>query len=530
MKILLVDDELHVIRAIRQLVPWEDLGISQVLEADSGRAALTVLQQESPEIVITDVVMQDLTGLELMQILQQRHPETKVIVMSGYSDFEYVHSTLLSGGIDYLLKPLDPQQLVRTIRRAVDAWEKDEEARNAKRRDKHTLRLISDLAAENLLERMLFQNDVVAAYDEIVRLAPSLRDASHCVVCFLDTDYVYNVQPLHDSPELVLLEQSLKRLLTQHKYGYLLRHPAAPTLYIIFLYHDFEEALVALKTELLEYNCGKKINTFFGVSLQLAFPTRFSESYRQAENAFYGASSAHFPPPIRFWREGLDVCIPPIVPHKEQAMFSAILSGNSGAALSAAKEWVHAVGLEGQPLYYVAAILERFRELERGWIAQLARRYDGLSLELSPMPHWPDFSDSNGLLSPQRFADVLGNRLYALCNQFQKATAGDAKILQIAHYLEENYEKPFSQEECAARFFMSRDYLCRRFTKELGISMVSYLNGIRIQQAKLLMSNPTATIRSIAHQVGFEDEKYFARQFKRIEGISPGEYRARLLK
>lgn len=66
MKILLVDDELHVIRAIRQLVPWEDLGISQVLEADSGRAALTVLQQESPEIVITDVVMQDLTGLELM--------------------------------------------------------------------------------------------------------------------------------------------------------------------------------------------------------------------------------------------------------------------------------------------------------------------------------------------------------------------------------------------------------------------------------------------------------------------------------
>lgn len=77
---------------------------------------------------------------------------------------------------------------------------------------------------------------------------------------------------------------------------------------------------------------------------------------------------------------------------------------------------------------------------------------------------------------------------------------------------------------------MSRDYLCRRFTKELGVSMVSYLNGIRIQQAKLLMSNPKATIRSIAHQVGFEDEKYFARQFKRIEGISPGEYRARLLK
>lgn len=529
MKILLVDDEPHVIRAIRQLVPWEDVGISQVLEADSGRAALAQLEREAPEIVMTDVVMQDLTGLELMQILRQRYPETKVIVMSGYSDFEYVHSTLLSGGIDYLLKPLEPQQLVRTIRRAVQTWEQEEDVRNAKRRDRHTLRLVSDLAVESLLEQLLFQNGSASAYEELTRLAPALREASHCVVCLLDTDYVYSAQP-QDSEALALCRQTFKRVLAQGRCGYLLRHPAAPALCILFLYRSFETALGALETELMECNRGSAFHVHFGVSLQQAFPAHFAQAYRQAGEAFYAASSAQLPQSLRFWRAGMEARKPPVDAQKEQAMFAAILSGNPEKTSSAVQEWVQGAALEGQPLYYVAALLERYRELEYGWNAQLARRYEGLVLELPPMPCWSDLCDGRGLLSARRFAEALSTRLRSLHDQFRAATAGDAGIQQVAHYLEENYEKPFSQEECAANFFMSRDYMCRRFTKELGVSMISYLNGIRIRQAKLLMANPNATIRSVAHQVGFEDEKYFARQFKRVEGISPGEYRARFLK
>lgn len=531
MKILIVDDEPHVIRAIRQLVPWEELGIQQVLEAGSGRAALELLEKEAPELMITDVVMPDLTGLELMQILRQSHPETKVIVMSGYSDFEYVRATLVSGGVDYLLKPLDPGQLVRTVRRAAQEWEKEEEARLAKRRDKRTLRLISGLAAESLLERMLFQSGAALSYEEQTRLAPELRDAAHCTVCLLDTAYVYSGAALQDSAALALREQAFRRVLAQRRCGYLLHPPAVPTQRVIFLYRDFEQALGALETALVEGNQGADFHMHFGVSERQAFPAQFQKAYRQAAEAFYSASAAHVPRPLLVWREGLESGAAPEDAQREQAMLSAVLSGDAADARRAAREWLHAIALEGRSLQYTAAALERYRELEQGWITQLSRRYSGFSARPAPLPGWAELSQG-GLLSLPRVAEALGARMEALHARLHLAGAGDgdARIRQVAHYLEENYEKPFSQEECAARFFMSRDYMCRRFTKELGVSMVSYLNGVRIRQAKLLMADPNATLRDIAHRVGFEDEKYFARQFKRIEGVSPGEYRARLAK
>lgn len=93
----------------------------------------------------------------------------------------------------------------------------------------------------------------------------------------------------------------------------------------------------------------------------------------------------------------------------------------------------------------------------------------------------------------------------------------------------DSYALPFSQEECGAKFYMNREYLCRLFTKELGVSMVNYLNEVRIRHAKELLANDAFPIKEIAHQVGYEDEKYFARQFKRQENATPAEYRNRLI-
>ena len=74
-----------------------------------------------------------------------------------------------------------------------------------------------------------------------------------------------------------------------------------------------------------------------------------------------------------------------------------------------------------------------------------------------------------------------------------------------------------------------RDYLCHLFTKELGVSMINYLNEVRIRHAKELLADASISIKDIAHQVGFEDEKYFARQFKRQENVTAAEYRAHLV-
>ena len=88
MKILLVDDEPHVIRAIQQLVDWDALGIDTVLKASSGRKALDQMELYVPEILLTDVVMPDMTGLDLIKTVHSTYPETKILMISAYSDIE----------------------------------------------------------------------------------------------------------------------------------------------------------------------------------------------------------------------------------------------------------------------------------------------------------------------------------------------------------------------------------------------------------------------------------------------------------
>lgn len=98
-------------------------------------------------------------------------------------------------------------------------------------------------------------------------------------------------------------------------------------------------------------------------------------------------------------------------------------------------------------------------------------------------------------------------------------------IYQVAHYLELNYNQPFSQFACAQMFYVNKEYLCRKFKNTFHISMVTYLNNLRIHHAKRLLEDSSIKIRQIAHEVGYEDEKYFSRQFKKVTGMTPNEYR-----
>ncbi len=116
MKLLIVDDEYHVIRTVRYLLRMSCPDIEEILEAGSARDAICIIEQEHPEILITDVVMTDVTGLELMKYLNNTDFPIKVIVISGYNNFEYIRETLRGGGVDYLLKPIDADQLAAAVK------------------------------------------------------------------------------------------------------------------------------------------------------------------------------------------------------------------------------------------------------------------------------------------------------------------------------------------------------------------------------------------------------------------------------
>jgi two-component system response regulator YesN len=107
----------------------------------------------------------------------------------------------------------------------------------------------------------------------------------------------------------------------------------------------------------------------------------------------------------------------------------------------------------------------------------------------------------------------------------QRQAQEKTKMSDIAGFIDQHYRDELSLQDIAKRFFVSREYVSRKFKQEYGINITDYITGIRIDKAKLLMVNPNLRIAQIAEMVGFHDEKYFSKVFKKQEGISPKAFR-----
>ena len=126
-KALIVDDERIIRQGIRMVVPWERLGIGEVFMASSGQEALGIFKEERPDIMITDIRMTEVTGLELISQIRELNEDLKIIVLTGYDSFEYARECLRMRVDEFLLKPVDEEYLIQTIQKLVTILDETKE-------------------------------------------------------------------------------------------------------------------------------------------------------------------------------------------------------------------------------------------------------------------------------------------------------------------------------------------------------------------------------------------------------------------
>ena len=122
-KLLIVDDEKQVREGLKRLLPWQDYGITIIGEAINGREALEIIKAQRPDIVLLDIQMPVMNGLELAERIHGQYPECKFVVLSGYNDFARVREAMRYGAVDYLLKPSGKEEFIRTIEEIIDSLE-----------------------------------------------------------------------------------------------------------------------------------------------------------------------------------------------------------------------------------------------------------------------------------------------------------------------------------------------------------------------------------------------------------------------
>lgn len=528
MKLLIVDDEYHVIRTVRYLLRMSCPEIQEILEAGSARDAICIIEQEHPEILITDVVMTDATGLELMKYLKHTSLPVKVIVISGYNNFEYIRETLRGGGVDYLLKPIDADQLAAAVRKAVEEWEREDSQKKQTIQHLEMINSMSAICKETLLYRLLTQPLSEKTYQELLGVAPGFRQCRNAIASYYDCRPFVKDRSQLSYSLLTDRISALNRFLEEQNMGLCFFGPDDGWEVFLFLHRHTSDSLRLLETE-IESSCSSlPIPLTFGRSRPLAFPLLASEALTQAKDAFFGQDIFSPSPPMTTCSHVQDTERTTEYPALERELFSALITGNEKLIDQSIEFWIQAL-FPGPvcSLHHGLAVIDRFLALMEAWRKELTGQYPHLQLPPAAAFSYCRFLNRQGRFSLDSFRNRVKMEMAQLSGELTSPTFHPQNdvIYQIAHYIRLNYDKPFSQFACAQLFFINKNYMCRKFKNTFHVSMISYLNQIRIDRAKELLEHPGFKIKDVANLVGFEDEKYFSRQFHRTTGMSPNEYR-----
>lgn len=526
MKILIVDDESHVVDAVTLLVPWEELGISKVLIAFSVQQANELLDMERPEIAIVDVVIGDALGTEILAHINERKLPTKVIVISGYDDYEYIRNMFVLGGIDYLLKPIEQEPLILAVRKAISQAETS--AGDREKKEERTA--LSDY------QRSLYRSLLLAAshdviYAQICRDNPKAREASSCQVLYADCFFL----PVWSEDYLLKLNKLLDRLrqrLERADRGTLFHMSAALTDIVILLYGDFSSSLEWIIKNVRGFNYENKPSLCFGCSELLSFPEGAAAALAQARNAANFAGKEEncemipYDPSMSKSKKHVEM-------KWENRLFSSLIAGEEKEIEAALLQWFSHEYSEGMETAggvlksrgEMRTAWEHFQFLFEKWNRYFADKYADYGIVSPPRMRQLEASIRKGEKFEQAMLSVFQDGLKRICAEKKRQLNPKSRMREIADYLELNYESRFQQAECARLFHLNKDYMSRKFKEELGIGMVEYVNRIRIEKAKELLCSTDKSIQEISDSTGFMDQKFFSKQFKRETSLSPTEYR-----
>lgn len=536
MKALIVDDEARVRKAVRLLVDWELHGIDEIEEAGGGFEAIELMRKGRPAIVIMDMMMPEGSGVDLMAAVNEFAGTVKFIVVSGRGDFDFVREAVRHGGIDYLLKPIEPEAINAAVAKAAQQWLLEEQERNDRQKQSMRLNEFKPVYGEKLLTGLINEPSTAATVLRRLHeegLVPEGTQMARTALLQVDaSDKQLHERFARDSDLLhYAIINICNEFLVARQNGVAFRHWGAATEIVIVVWGNGEK----LPSILQEINEGLFMTLqrrmHMGLSSPGHFPDAMPMQYEEALSALHRRNALDANDYTHGSAEAAAVKRMAFSDCEEEWKVAA-LSGIEGQLTAASGRWLETARLSGylspQMLEeYKADVLQFCVRLLRGAPGRQAVEENGLLsaeelLEHSPYAHacalsiqaWRDWS--HGLLLRLSQAIV------------QRQAQEKAKMSDIAAFIEQHYQTELSLQDIAKRFFVSREYVSRRFKQEYGINITDYITGIRIDKAKLLMVNPNLRVAKIAEMVGFHDEKYFSKVFKKQEGVSPKVYRAGL--
>lgn len=532
LKVVIADDEQHISKLLNSLIDWNALGYEIVGNARDGYSALRLCDEKKPDILITDIRMPGLGGMELIHELHRLHPEIKVIIITGYSQFEYAHQALRFGVVDYLLKPIKKEELLRALEAGRE--QKDISMTKPNTDGSSDVKLMSMQSIKgNLLLDILRDREMLRRFSRKDRIPEEyhlqFRGNSWQM---LRIEVVLNSE--EDSLSVqAYLEKKLREILKEEfRNENIELIIAAHEGSIYCLLNGSAEALETIKDHL------QPVKNSLLVVNELFKKIIFTIGVSNVSSSFDGID--------RCLDECAEAVSYKIIAGKNRVIRKSDIPENKYDAdfftdAEFRKDYLYAIAevdedaLRASFSALTSAIYEKIDYLDGNIVREIYRIVVTLFFTGAQVHGILEDGINAGSLM-ERFgyfysitaafnylSDTFLNLLGEYREEQDNRSTRPVKVAQL--YIEEHYMEPLTLEEIAKEIGLNESYLSSIFKKQVGKSLIDYLTHVRIQHAKELLIDPERSIEDISDEVGFSDPKYFTRRFKKYTGVSPRAYR-----
>lgn len=539
LKIFLAEDEVIVRETIKRMIPWEDLGFELVGEAADGEMALPLLLRQKPDLLITDIKMPFMDGLTLAKVAKKEIPGLKVVILSGYDDFNYAKQAINIGVEDYLLKPITKNALIERLTEIRSRYEHEKTQKEYYEKFHREMQAYEKNSSRDFFEALVSGSmDMMEIYRRSEKLGLDIVAEAYNVLIFtMNCEEDFSGQREDYSEWEAESLELLEEFFSENTSAMLFRCN-------IFSYG----VLIKGQKETIEENtrsCVSEIQRIFDRKEQkrqwFVAAGEPVERLSQIQKSYYSASRAFshrylYDENILYYDEMASMEKKNVTEDDStylqkvdvNALNPAILqkflsNGLLEETENFVKDYFYAIGQE--PLESL-----------------VFRNYVTLNVRFSVMSFLKEIGCDTRTLEQEDTEDVLSESSKSLENAIayaekiisqaialrdQNSGNKNRSILKTAvDFIDSHYtEEDMSLNKAANAANVSANHFSALFSQNMGQTFIEYLTNLRMNKAKEYLRCTSMRSSEIAGEIGYKDAHYFSYLFKKTQGMTPSDYR-----
>lgn len=506
-KVMLVDNEATILEGLTNIINWQQLDCSIAAQAHNGQEALEIQQKAPVDIIVTDIRMPVMDGLELCKRMQTLDPHVQTIIITGFPDFEYAKKAISYSVCDFILKPTDPETLTAAVQKAIKILK----AQQGSQKAQDNYLQLKQMAVLN--ELLLNQQHSTIYY--IHKLAEA--------EILLDSYYVLSLG-FPDSVDFSSLDKQIAdiRSAIQNKWS-VTEHYLRPgdNRYYDILCTDDVSLIGKISSEIvLEVDNDSNYSVTIGISNfhSSAFDLLAASTEADEARQFAAIYSNHTP--VMYYAN---------LPRIDSATQEELLK-RCRYVETALDNHSEEMLQKNMDLLFQYMSEQNLSYFSMSQIAKLLYHY-GHNMLNSYLFYDSSVYKFQGATKAfnedaEKLRDYITDYLLGVLQQIKQSAGSDDSIIQsICSYINLNLADDLSLNQLAEKSHLSTSYFSRLFKKKVGVNLSSYILTRRIAMAQKLLLTTDKKIYEIGEAIGINDPVYFSRIFKKETGQKPKEYR-----